>query len=415
MKHTSFTIAWSTLVLAAGWYYALVALPAATRAPPGSYGRWVMADLTPSWYATRAVLVQHRSPYCDEVTRDIQVSMYGRTIEGTRLSDEQRFAYPVFAVFPLFPMAWLSLAATQKLAFWIFIALNLLTTWLWTRVMEVRCNLLLLAVVLAAFPVNMAIVLRQPTVLYLFIMALFVYCTRSGHLWTAGIAGAFAMAKPQLAIAVITPVLFWAAADWRKRKSLVLGFLAATGALLISSALLVPGWIPQWYHAMAAYSRYGNVTPLFFASLSPGIAVIGVVVLVLLWHVRRSLEFTVALALAASPFVLPFQYYNLPLVLPSLLWIWANRSDLQQRVGSRLAYRCGELVYVAGMAALGLACLAPPLSSRPVFAVSVISFVLLGLVPGLVLSIHYPHLLRSLKLAAAFESSGETAVSRTGV
>ena len=332
------------LLVAAGWWYALVVWPEMTKA--NGYGYWQMGDLHPMWRAAHQVLVEHRSPYRDDVP----------------LHD--RFAYPLLAVFPFAPLALLRYPVAQALAFWCFLGISVLTTWLWTRVEGARCTLALCALVLAAFPVIMGIVLRQPAVLFLFLLALAAWGAKSERYALGGIAAALAAAKPQLAIAVLAPLLLWTLADWSRRKLLALAFASSITLLLAASFALQPAWFSEWLNAIAVYRTYANSAPLLSPS-TPLIAAIAAALLAVLWRLRHDLETAIAVSVAGGQLIVPFQAYHLPLLLPAVLWIWHRRDAFAQRHASCLAYRLGALLLLAALAASALACVVPLLWKYP--------------------------------------------------
>src|SRR5208282_5248088 len=71
----------------------------------------VLTDLYPSWYGSRELLLHHRDPYSAEVSRELEIAYYGKVLDpsvpGER-QDQQRFAYPLYFVFFIAPLAWMS-------------------------------------------------------------------------------------------------------------------------------------------------------------------------------------------------------------------------------------------------------------------------------------------------------------------
>src|ERR1700686_1530177 len=75
-----------------------------------------LSDLYPRWLGARELLLHHRDPYNDDVTRDIQAGYYGRPLDpprGEDPKDRQGFAYPVYVVFLLAPTITLPFSAVQ--------------------------------------------------------------------------------------------------------------------------------------------------------------------------------------------------------------------------------------------------------------------------------------------------------------
>ena len=269
-------LALSAALVFAGFYYMQVIVPERES----QTGHAFLHDLYPTWYAVHAVLAG-RDPYSAHSTRQIQEAMYGG-YAAVEQSNQQRFAYPLFAVLPAIVLGLVSFQIAQQLCFWGGIALAMATAWLRCMWVECKFNLLLCAAILAAPPVTLAIVLRQPTLLYLFLLALTAYLFRQERYWLAGIAAALASAKPQLAMFVLLPLAIVTFADWKSRKTFIFSYSSTLIALLSFSFVMQPDWFVQWLMAVKAYQRYGSI----------------------------------------------FEFYNAPLVIPIYLWLWKNRRDI---------------------------------------------------------------------------------------
>lgn len=363
------------VLLVAGWRYALQV---------EHFSRGVEADLYPSWHAARLVFIEHRSPYSEEAALAIQRGIYGRTVAegGTPMRDEQRFAYPLFALFPIAPLALVSFATAQKAAFGVCVALVLATTWLWLKVMGVRGTPAIYALTLTAFPVALGIILRQPTVLYLFLLALAAYAAKQERHVLAGIAMGFAAAKPQLALAVMIPLCFWMMADWQRRKRVAVAFTVTLALLASAASVLQPGWLGEWLYTLAAYRTYANSTsPLGVAGV-----VVAVVLVLLLWRVRVDLDFALAVSAAGVYCLIPFQTYNEALLAPAMFWIWRERKAICAQRFARVAYRLAVVMFSAAMASLVLVWILP--RSPVLFELPWRMFIALGALPLPLLVVH---------------------------
>ena len=88
-------------------YFRTVIIPAQeTDAAVHDKPRGNLSDLYPRWLGARELLLNHRDPYSDEVTGDIQRGVWGRTLDPKNPNDpqdEMRFAYPLYVVFLLAP------------------------------------------------------------------------------------------------------------------------------------------------------------------------------------------------------------------------------------------------------------------------------------------------------------------------
>lgn len=238
--------------------------------------------------------------------------MYGKPLAETSTLNQQRFAYPLFAIFPAAPLIFVSFPVAQKLCLWGGIALAVAATWLWCRCLEHRFNMGLCAAVLASPMIGVAILLRQPSLFYIFLLAATVYLFKSGHLFMAGIIGAVASAKPQLAIFLVGLLLIIALRDWKKRRAFIAGYALAISALLGLSFALQPGWFSQWINTLKAYRGYGSI----------------------------------------------FQFYNGLLLVPVYLWLWKNRAPLLNGpLYMRLLFQIPTVILASAYFCLVVSCL----------------------------------------------------------
>jgi hypothetical protein len=308
-KH-SIALEWilPVILLISGSYYVSAVLPAAALRTGGPF----RTDLYPTWYAVHAVFQDGRSPYTAESTRDIQAVMYGRPLEETSSLNQHRFAYPLFAIFPAAPLLFISFPVAQELCLWLGIALAIAATWLWCRCVEWPVSVGVCAAVLASPMIGIAILLRQPSLLYIFLLAATAYLFKSGRYFIAGAIGAVASAKPQLAIFVVGFLLIVALRNWGKGKTFIAGYAMMISALLGLAFALQPDWFGQWFNTFTAYRRYGSV----------------------------------------------FQFYNGLLLLPVYLWLWKSRATLLNGpVYMRLLFQIPTAMLAAAYFCLVLSCL----------------------------------------------------------
>lgn len=296
------------ILLFSGYYYVGAILPAAALRTGGPF----RPDLYPMWYSVHAVMKEGRSPYTAESTRDIQAAMYGKPLAETSTLNQQRFAYPLFAIFPAAPLAFVSFPVAQKICLWGGILLAVAATWLWCRCLEHGFSMGLCAVVLASPMIGVAILLRQPSVLYIFLLAATVYLFKSGRHFMAGAIGAVASAKPQLAIFVVGLLLILALRGWKERKAFIAGYALTIAVLVGLSFALQPDWFSQWLNTLKAYRGYGSI----------------------------------------------FQFYNGLLLVPVYLWLWKNRAAiLTGPLYMRLLFQVPTVILAAAYFCLVLSCL----------------------------------------------------------
>ncbi|MGH9497037.1 MAG: glycosyltransferase family 87 protein [Candidatus Sulfotelmatobacter sp.] len=341
MLKNLFTIVGALLFALSMWIWVQkIAIPhqqeesAARDAPRGN-----LSDLYPRWLGARELLLRHRDPYGDDVTREIQGGYYGRVLDASRPNDpkdQQAFAYPVYVVLLLAPTVEMPFAAAQRIVFWLFVVLTAASVLVWLHALEWRISGTALAVwillTLSCFPAIQGIKLQQLSVLVAALIAAFMYALARRYFIFAGILLAIATIKPQLVALPILWLCIWAIGDWRARQRAVWSFGICLAVLVVAGEFLLPGWIHEFRAALEAYYQYtGGGKSVLDVALSPmwGRAVSAILVCMfagMTWQVRgcdeRSFEFqwSFSVALAITLAVIPmFAPYNQLLLLPALM------------------------------------------------------------------------------------------------
>ena len=307
-------------------YYAfMIVPPAAALRGPG-----IVPDLYPAWYASRMVLLHHQDPYSPDVTGRIQSAMYAGKLASR---NEQRFAYPIFAVLLFAPFAALSFAAAQACFLALSVALTVWSVFAWlgrsTPPMQTAICAIL---VMSAFPVMLGLELRQPTMLVAALLAATVACLRSGQLSFAGVLAALTTVKPQLAIGVLLPLLLWSISDWRRRKIFPFSLGLTMAGLLSISEFLSHGWLLHWLTTIQAYAHYAGAKPLICVLPGSRLPMLAGALLIAAavaasWKWRRA-DPVLAIGFSVSVFqvLLPLQLYNEVMLLPAVLWTFVQAS-----------------------------------------------------------------------------------------
>ena len=219
-----------------------------------SRGAILGADFWTVWLGARATFVEGLDPYGPQVTQRSQQGIYGRPARPDE--DQVRFAYPLFAVVPLMPWAWLPYdwAYAAWLAFHLMALLGL-ARWAFPRLPWWMALSLLLF-----FPVWRDLWLGQYS---LWIMEntwlLWGWWQRRrgrvGVGWGTGLA--FLLSKPQEGLLWILMGV-WAAVRQARKKALV--------GLILGAALLMalPNlWVPRWPWALLTQVwRYWRDNPV---------------------------------------------------------------------------------------------------------------------------------------------------------
>jgi len=326
-----------------------------------------LSDLYPRWLGARELLLHGRDPYSHEVTREIQIGYYGRTLDPTRPEDpkdEVRFAYPVFVTFLLAPTVGLPFDFVQTAFLWLLVLLTAASVLLWLDFLRWRPSgagvLFAVLLTVGSFPVVQGVKLQQLSLLVGFLLALSAALLVRGRLFISGTVMAIAMIKPQLVIPVAGWLLIWAISNWRRRRTWALGFGLTLLVLLAASEWLLPGWITRFRDATIAYRAYASGISLLDTLLSPIVgklvtALLILVVFVLCWRFRKFSESqsefqrSTALVLTSTVVIVPMiAPYNQILLLPSLLFVarlWPRLSSQSRLTRALSIAACGLIAW----------------------------------------------------------------------
>jgi hypothetical protein len=355
-------LAWSlfaVISLLSTWYFA-VAIASVGLGPNKPS---VEPGLYPEWYGSRQVLFHGRDPYGPEITREIQLQIYGSAERQGQQRNEHRFAYPLFFVFLFSPLALLPFQVAQAVVLvfcWILTALSVL--WWLPRASVGVTRLTYLLFAFASYPAVLGLQLRQPSLVIASLLAAVVFCIRRKWLVVAGILAAMCTSKPQLAIAVLLPLTIWSLAAWRARKAFVIALAISELCLLAASQWLLKGWFFQWLLTLRAYPHYAGSKPLLFDLLRGHFTLVASAVLVgsvLVVSFKLSdvdLWFAVSFSIAVFQLLFPFQIYNEVLLISVALWMAVNRTSINARGQLHtLLFSCTWIILGAGwIAALAL-------------------------------------------------------------
>jgi hypothetical protein len=299
----------------------------------------VLTDIYPTWYASRELLLHHRDPYGTEVNRELQIAYYGKELDPSRpeeRQDQQRFVYPLYFIFLVFPLAWMQFHTAQAIFWWILAVCAALNVLLWLRFLRLRLGLIglavLFALVLTSIPVIQNLSILQPFLLPACFIAGAAAAAVSGRLFLAGSLLAAATVKPQICLLPLAWIAVWVVSDWRRRRVVLWGFVVTLAALILSSEFLLPGWLIRYPNTLRAYAEYTKTTSflgLLFRSPLNWLVTIAVVGMVaeFCWRVRRqpadSQSFAIALSLvlALTVMITPavVQPFNHVLLIPAVL------------------------------------------------------------------------------------------------
>jgi hypothetical protein len=297
----------------------------------------VQTDIYLPWRAARAVFLEHRNPYSQQLTAESQRLFYGRELQSSELHlDQRRFAYPVFVTFLLVPVIGLPISQAQNIVLILLSAITVLSVVFWLQALCWHTAKLLffglVAVTLTSPPALQGLALRQLGILVAALIAAAAAAAKGRKFLLAGSLLALATIKPQESLLTIALLLFWALNDWRSRKNLAFGFGGSVLALIIGGELVSPGWIIQFLWSLMAYRKYGGASGAEMllgerlGVLFTALALIWVVRRV--WKARSDPDFmpSLALILAVQVLIVPglFALYNWILFIPALLLLAKN-------------------------------------------------------------------------------------------
>jgi Glycosyltransferase family 87 len=220
-------------------------------------------DLYTVWYGAHAEMQGQRDLYSPEMAHEIQMGLYGRSIDPSRPGDPKDlriFGYPAFTALLFWPFSWLSFEISRLVFFFIQIPMIVATTVLWMRALSWRSDCIwtaaLCLLVLTSYPALEAVYSGQVGVFVCFVLAASIAAMQRGRLLLAGALMALGTIKPHVMLLPILYVGLWTVYDWRNRRMFCVG-LFSTEALLVGTALIVwPHWIQSWINVVLRYHGY---------------------------------------------------------------------------------------------------------------------------------------------------------------
>jgi hypothetical protein len=324
------------------------------------------SDFMPRWVGTRLFLMEGKSPYSEDATREIQQRLYGRPAHSDE--DQSLFAYPlhvmlIFAPFALIPdydmarAAWMTLLEVAIVVL-VFVSLSLVR---W-RIRPWLLLLLLLFGALWYYSIR-ALINANVGPLIALLVAFAFLAIRSERDGVAGFLLAMATAKPQMVVVLIVFVMIWALTC--RRYVLFWSIIGNTVLLAAIGMLFLPNWIWQNLVQMVTYYNFGSnsimpTTPgAIFKLWVPGVGerlgqIISVTMIVMLlveWWLARGKEFrwflwTACLTIAAAQFIgIPTQTENYLIMFPAVVLIFAAWDEQWGGLGRFLIFLSALLLF----------------------------------------------------------------------
>jgi len=342
-----------TLLVAVGtsYYYFGLLLPRARLRDAANHMVGCCAfggDFYPIWLAGRELLRHGVNPYTQEMTRTIQIGLYGRVMDPARPADPpadfRAFAYPLYTDLLVAPLLPLSFSAVRIVLGFLLPFLTAASLILWLRAFRLETGPgtlpIAITLLLVSYPVLEGLYALQAGLLVGAALAASAALLARGRFLPAGMLLAFASIKPQLIWLLALWLLLWGFSDWKHRKTFFFGFSVTMGLLALVSQLVLPGWIAGWWHSIVGYSHY-TLPPLTQLVLGRFLGmIVGLTLLVLCaglcWKARRfpagsaNFSLTTSFVLAVTVLLAPTggAVYDQVVLIPALCYLSFRRAEI---------------------------------------------------------------------------------------
>jgi hypothetical protein len=221
----------------------------------------VVWDFHPPWLGLRAMFFDGADPYSDDVTLAIQRQMLGRPARPDE--DQFAFAYPLYVMVFIGPLALLPLPVAQALWFSLLEASLVTFIIVSPRAVGWRPPTWLLALTalftLGLYPNMWAMFLGQNSIVVAALIALAWWGLRTRRWELAGACLALTTIKPQMIFLLVPGLLAWAIYQWHWR--LVIAFGVTLGGLILLPLPWLPTWPLEWLKAVSRYAGYTIFDP----------------------------------------------------------------------------------------------------------------------------------------------------------
>ncbi len=225
-------------------------------------------DFYQVWLTSRELLRHRSDPYSPQITREIQIGLYGRPLDPPRPGDpidRRIFPYPAFTDLLFWPAADFPFALLRIMVVGVLALLTIASVPLWARAFEWQLRPISLALILlftlCSYPALEALYAAQLGLLVAFLLPAAMVALQRQRFLLAGILMAITTIKPQVTVLAIVYLLIWSVQEWRVRRRFFIGFFSTLLLLVGASLAVLPNWIQSWIHTILAYRHY-NPLPL---------------------------------------------------------------------------------------------------------------------------------------------------------
>ncbi|MBI5878478.1 MAG: DUF2029 domain-containing protein [Chloroflexi bacterium] len=230
-------------------------------------------DFYVPWRAAQSRLIEGRDPYSADVTRDIQIGLFGRTVPPGE--HQWGFAYPLYAIFMVAPFIGLPYDAAQAAWYALLLPLLFASGALILDTLGVRLRPLALAGfmlwLIALYPAARSFILGQLSIVVFACLAAAWWAAAKRRDALAGSLLALSTIKPQVVFLLVPLALLCA---WQvRRRRLVLSFALTLALLLAATLALQPDWPLGFARTATAYAGYfDSPSPLQVVLPNAGLA-----------------------------------------------------------------------------------------------------------------------------------------------
>lgn len=307
-------------------------------------------DFYPIWMTGRELLDHRSDPYTPEMTKKIQIDLYGRpmaTRSGDPPAEYRAFSYPLYTDLLAGPLLPLSFNAVRLVLSVPLVLVTAASVLLWLRAFEIKLPRgtlrIFVLLTLISYPALEGLYALQAGLLVGFALAASVWALVHNRLALSGVLLAIASVKPQMMWLIAIFTLLWTCSEWKRRKALALSFVFTMALLCLVSEVMLPGWFSGWWRAVTRYSAY-TLPPLpqFILGRFPGLAASLFLLFltgIVCWRSRKSpapsetFSLAISWVLAVTAILLPTggAVYDQILLLPAILWLWPRREEICRR------------------------------------------------------------------------------------
>src|SRR5258708_17675412 len=215
-------------------------------------------DFYQRWRGARAYWVEGRDPYGKDVSRQVELDLYGAPASSDPALDQYPgdFLYTMPTVILIAPLAmlpydvasaiWLALTGTAVAV--AFVLAADLYNWRpapWLMIIGI-------AWAVTFYPAVRGMFLGQPGTIGVCLEIITLWALAKKHDLLAGIVLALSTFKPQLGFLIIPFLLLWAARSGRWRCAV--SFVVVVGVMFGMSFVLLPSWLTEWLAQTATFT-----------------------------------------------------------------------------------------------------------------------------------------------------------------